>query len=72
MYTILTTITEEVGLSSAISGRFYVSGNVPVLILIREWAIRIGMIPDLPLDTYAPLGNSSALGAECFCRIEIG
>ena len=65
MYTILTTITEEVGLSFGEIRRFYISGTFGTYIDPRM-AIRIGMIPDLPLDTYAPLGNSSALGAEMF------
>jgi len=65
MYTILTTITEEVGITFRDIRRFYVSGTFGTYI-DPKMAIRIGMIPDLPLTTYVPLGNSSALGAKAF------
>jgi uncharacterized 2Fe-2S/4Fe-4S cluster protein (DUF4445 family) len=41
---------------------FYVAGTFGSFIDPRS-AITIGMLPDLPLDCYRPLGNSSLNGA---------
>lgn len=63
MYTILTVITRKVGIELKDLKHFYVAGTFgnyidPVM------AIRIGMIPDLPIETYKGLGNTAGLGAS--------
>lgn len=62
MYTILETITLSVGMTPRDLTRFYVAGTFGSFIKPRS-AITIGMIPDLPMDCYRPLGNSSLGGA---------
>ena len=62
MYTILETITASVGIAPQDSASFYVAGTFGSFIDPRS-AITIGMLPDLPLDRYKPLGNSSLGGA---------
>jgi len=62
MYTILETITISVGITLGDLKRFYVAGTFGSFIDPRS-AITIGMLPDLPLDTYRVLGNSSLGGA---------
>jgi len=63
MYTILETITEAVGMTPQELETFYVAGTFGVFIDPRS-AITIGMLPDLPLECYRPLGNSSLEGAK--------
>jgi uncharacterized 2Fe-2S/4Fe-4S cluster protein (DUF4445 family) len=62
MYTILETITLSVGMELRDLNTFYVAGTFGSFIDPRS-AITIGMLPDLPLDCYRPLGNSSLNGA---------
>jgi uncharacterized 2Fe-2S/4Fe-4S cluster protein (DUF4445 family) len=62
MFTILETIALNVGLSLLDLSTFYVAGTFGSYIN-PESAITIGMIPDLPLETYKTLGNSSLGGA---------
>jgi uncharacterized 2Fe-2S/4Fe-4S cluster protein (DUF4445 family) len=62
MYTILTTLTESVGIGFKDLARFYVGGTFGYYIDPQK-AITIGMLPDLPLTTYCSLGNSSLAGA---------
>jgi uncharacterized 2Fe-2S/4Fe-4S cluster protein (DUF4445 family) len=62
MYTILETIAMSVGLSLDDLGTFYVAGTFGCFINPRS-AIAIGMLPDLPLERYVPIGNSSLEGA---------
>ena len=62
MYTILTTIANTVNLSVNDIMRFYVAGTFGSYINPRS-AITIGMIPDLPLERYVSLGNTSLKGA---------
>ncbi len=62
MYTILTTISKTVNIAFEEIGRFFVAGTFGAFINPRS-AINIGMIPDLPLDTYVSLGNTSLAGA---------
>jgi uncharacterized 2Fe-2S/4Fe-4S cluster protein (DUF4445 family) len=62
MYTILETLAMTVGLSLAELNAFYVAGTFGCFIDPRA-AIAIGMLPDLPLDRYIPIGNSSLEGA---------
>ena len=62
MYTILETITTSVGITLKDLSSFFVGGTFGSFIDPRA-AIAIGMLPDLPLDSYKPLGNSSLGGA---------
>ena len=62
MYTILTTISRTVNIAFNDIGRFFVAGTFGSYINPRS-AINIGMIPDLPLETYISLGNTSLAGA---------
>jgi uncharacterized 2Fe-2S/4Fe-4S cluster protein (DUF4445 family) len=62
MYTILTTITNMVNVSFKDIMNFFVSGTFGSYIDPRS-AIALGMVPDLPLETYKPLGNTSLAGA---------
>ncbi|CAB1061363.1 Methyltransferase corrinoid activation protein [Olavius sp. associated proteobacterium Delta 1] len=62
MYTILETITMSVGMELKNLTTFYVAGTFGSFIDPRS-AITIGMMPDLPLASYKPLGNSSLGGA---------
>ncbi len=63
MYTILETITTSVGITLKDLNTFYVGGTFGSFIDPRA-AIAIGMLPDLPLESYKPLGNSSLGGAS--------
>jgi len=62
MYTILETLTGTVGVSLEGIGAFNVAGTFGSFIQPAS-AIAIGMIPDLPLDRFQVLGNSSLEGA---------
>lgn len=62
MYTILETITMAVGLELNQLSTFCVAGTFGSFIDPRS-AITIGMLPDLPLESYQALGNSSLGGA---------
>ncbi|MBU4258243.1 MAG: DUF4445 domain-containing protein [Proteobacteria bacterium] len=62
MYTILETITSSVGMSFKDFSTFYVAGTFGSYINPKS-AISIGMLPDLPIDSYKSLGNSSLGGA---------
>lgn len=63
MYAILGTLMEQVGLPFAELGRIHVAGAFGRHIDPQQ-AVTIGMIPDLPLAVYQPLGNSSLAGAR--------
>jgi uncharacterized 2Fe-2S/4Fe-4S cluster protein (DUF4445 family) len=63
MYSILATITNQVGVSFHDLHRIYVAGAFGRHISPRQ-AIVLGMLPDLPMEVYTPLGNSSLAGAE--------
>ena len=62
MYTILETITTSVGITLKDLNLFFVGGTFGAFIDPRA-AIAIGMLPDLPLESYKSLGNSSLGGA---------
>lgn len=62
MYTILETITASVGISFDKLDTFYVAGTFGSFIHPGS-AISIGMLPDLPLERYKPMGNSCLGGA---------
>jgi uncharacterized 2Fe-2S/4Fe-4S cluster protein (DUF4445 family) len=63
MYAILATLTSQVGLRFQDLYRIYVAGAFGRHINPRQ-AIILGMLPDLPLETYVPVGNSSLAGAR--------
>ena len=63
MYAILTTLTAQVGVEFSDLQRIYVAGAFGKHIDPAQ-AITLGMLPDLPLSTYEPVGNSSLRGAE--------
>ncbi|MHC1728348.1 MAG: ASKHA domain-containing protein [Syntrophobacteraceae bacterium] len=63
MFTILSLISGKVGLKFDQIKKIYIAGNFGNRI-DPEMAVRIGMIPDLPLDTFCGIGNSSLLGAS--------
>jgi len=62
MYTILETITGTMGLALQDLSIFYVAGTFGSLIDPQS-AVTIGMIPDLPLERYHSMGNTSLKGA---------
>jgi uncharacterized 2Fe-2S/4Fe-4S cluster protein (DUF4445 family) len=62
MYAILRTITASVGMELGELRIFYVAGTFGSFINPAS-AISIGMLPDLPLDRFKPVGNSSLGGA---------
>jgi len=62
MYTILETLTLNVGMTPQDLTTFFVAGTFGSYIKPRS-AITIGMIPDLPLTCFKTLGNSSLGGA---------
>lgn len=63
MYAILSTVINQVNLGFADLERIYVAGAFGGHISPRQ-AIVLGLLPDLPLSVYVPLGNSSLAGAE--------
>jgi uncharacterized 2Fe-2S/4Fe-4S cluster protein (DUF4445 family) len=64
MYTILEVIVSQTaGLSFSDLARFYVAGTFGSFINPNS-AITIGMLPDIPLDRFQVLGNTSLKGAE--------
>ncbi|MBA4394458.1 MAG: [Fe-S]-binding protein, partial [Desulfobacca sp.] len=62
MYTILTTLVQSVGFKLADIEQFFVAGAFGNHIDPRR-AIILGLLPDLPLKRYIPLGNTSLKGA---------
>jgi len=63
MYSILTTLINQVGLTFDELDRIFVAGAFGKHIAPLQ-AIILGMLPDLPLSTYRPMGNSSLAGSE--------
>ena len=62
MYTILNVVIQSVGVSFADIDNFYVAGAFGNYIDPVK-AISIGMLPDIPVDKFKPLGNSAGTGA---------
>jgi uncharacterized 2Fe-2S/4Fe-4S cluster protein (DUF4445 family) len=62
MYTILETLTAQVGLTPEQLETFYIAGTFGCFI-DPDAAVTIGMLPDLPRERYRPLGNSALGGA---------
>jgi uncharacterized 2Fe-2S/4Fe-4S cluster protein (DUF4445 family) len=67
MYSILTTLVNQVGVKFEELAQIHVAGAFGKHIAPRQ-AITLGMLPDLPLATYQPVGNSSLAGAELVLR----
>ena len=63
MYSILTTLTSQVGVEFADLHKIYVAGAFGRHIDPRQ-AITLGMLPDLAMEIFEPIGNSSLAGAE--------
>jgi uncharacterized 2Fe-2S/4Fe-4S cluster protein (DUF4445 family) len=63
MYTILTTVTRMANVSMRDFKDFFIAGTFGSYIDPQS-AITIGMVPDLPPETYKPLGNTSVTGAS--------
>lgn len=63
MYSILRTLTNQVGLEFSDLDEITVAGAFGRHIN-PQCAITLGMLPDLPLSVYRPIGNSSLAGAE--------
>jgi uncharacterized 2Fe-2S/4Fe-4S cluster protein (DUF4445 family) len=62
MYTILSVIVESIGVNFEDIENFYVAGAFGSYIDPQK-AITIGMLPDIPLDRFSVVGNSSGMGA---------
>lgn len=62
MYAILETITTGMGLTPETLPAFFVAGTFGSFIDPQS-AIAIGMLPDLPLERFHPMGNTSLGGA---------
>lgn len=67
MYSILTTLIAQVGLEFTDLEQIFVAGSFGKHIDPRQ-AITLGMMPDLPLEVFKPIGNSSLAGAEKVLR----
>ncbi len=65
MYTALTVMTRQAGLSFEDLEFFFVAGTFGAYI-DPEKAVTIGMVPDIPLERYRSLHNSAGTGA-CLC-----
>ncbi len=63
MYSILSTLVKQVGLDFSQLKEIFVAGAFGRHIDPHQ-AITLGMLPDLPIETYHPVGNSSLAGAE--------
>jgi uncharacterized 2Fe-2S/4Fe-4S cluster protein (DUF4445 family) len=63
MYAVLATLASQVGVDFAEINTIYVAGAFGRHIDPGH-AVTLGMLPDLPLSTYQPVGNSSLRGAE--------
>ncbi|MCX7913674.1 MAG: ASKHA domain-containing protein [Thermodesulfovibrionales bacterium] len=62
IYAGLTTLLNEIGLSIDVIKRVYIAGGFGAYINIPK-AIMLGMLPDLPLDRFVYMGNTSLTGA---------
>ncbi len=76
MYTMLSVMTEAAGVAFEELERFFIAGAFGAYVAADK-AVTIGMVPDLPLEKYQLLGNSSLegakrvlLSAEALVRIE--
>ncbi len=67
MYTILTVLCQSVGLSFEDISHFFIAGSFGNYI-DPEMAVTIGMLPDVPLDRFVPLGNAAGKGTVVFLK----
>jgi uncharacterized 2Fe-2S/4Fe-4S cluster protein (DUF4445 family) len=63
MYTMLTVMTEAAGVSFHDLEQFFIAGAFGAYVAADK-AVTIGMVPDIPLERYRLLGNSSLEGAK--------
>jgi len=63
MYTMLTVMTEAAGIAFDELDRFFIAGAFGAYVAADK-AVTIGMVPDIPLERYRLLGNSSLEGAR--------
>ena len=63
MYTMLTVMTEAAGVRFDELERFFIAGAFGAYVAADK-AVTIGMVPDIPLEKYQLLGNSSLAGAK--------
>ncbi len=63
MYTMLTVMTEAAGVSFEELESFFIAGAFGAYVAADK-AVTIGMVPDIPLEKYRLLGNSSLEGAK--------
>jgi len=67
MYTILSVITRKEGMEIRDVSRIFVAGTFGNRI-DPAMAVRMGMLPDLPLETYQGMGNTAGEGAVMILR----
>jgi len=63
MYTMLTVMTEAAGVAFDELEQFFIAGAFGAYVAADK-AVTIGMVPDIPLERYRLLGNSSLEGAK--------
>jgi len=63
VYAACSLLTKNVGISFDKIDRFYIAGGFGKFLNISN-AIKIGLLPDIPINKYTYLGNSSLLGAH--------
>jgi len=63
MYTMLTVMTEAAGVAFDELERFFIAGAFGAYVAADK-AVSIGMVPDIPLERFQLLGNSSLEGAK--------
>ena len=63
MYTMLTVMTEAAGVRFDELEHFFIAGAFGAYVAADK-AVTIGMVPDIPLERYRLLGNSSLAGAR--------
>ncbi len=70
IFSAITTMLEQAGLSITDIGRVLVAGGIGSGINMRS-AVTIGMLPDLPLSTYRYIGNSALTGTYAMlCSVD--
>jgi uncharacterized 2Fe-2S/4Fe-4S cluster protein (DUF4445 family) len=69
IFSAVMTLLSSLGFGPEVLERVYVAGGIGSGINIQN-AIRIGMFPDLPLDKYDYIGNSSLAGAYAMLTSE--
>lgn len=62
MYTILNVVVQSVGIDFEDIEHFFVTGAFGIYIDPRK-AITIGMLPEIPIERFVPLGNAAGKGA---------